>query len=230
MTNFLSFSDHLDINEMLNVSFTEKEINDIDKITKEIFLSENYEETYALYESENLQKLKDAFKRNPDESTFKKILKYLAVAVPTVGTAAMANIMHSAVKVDKLMKATGVKDPNNFPPDVQKKIATSVSKSALKTGLIVALFARLAIGIYRKYTDTCEAKKNTPINWWRCQKDGAVKTKASLKSNYEEARRILQKGKDNEKDIEKLKATFTSKMEYLDEKIGKCEAKIKYLS
>jgi hypothetical protein len=191
MTNFLSFSEHLDINEMLKVSFTEEEINDIDKLTEEIILSENYEEAYALYEGEKFQKLKDAFKRNPDEGAFTRILKYLITGW------------------------TGA----------------AVGELAGPSGAVVGtLFSYLVLAVYRRNTDICESKKNSPINWWRCQKDGAEKAKAILKGKEAETLSALNKKENSKKEIEKFKKVAASKMEYLDKKIEKCDAKIKYLS
>jgi hypothetical protein len=213
MTNILSFSDHLDINEMLNASFTEEEMDNLDKITKEIFLSENYEEAYALYEGERWQKFKDAFKRNPDESTFKKILKYIAGAA-LIGTGARIGGAAGGAAIGKVAKAGAV----------------TGAKAGIAIGNIIGLFGYLAIALYRRNTDICDSKKSSPVNWWRCQKDAAEKTKASLKSNYADALAILSKGENNEKQILKLKEKMDSKNEYLDEKIAKCDLKIKQLS
>jgi hypothetical protein len=221
MTNFLSFSDHLDINEMLNVSFTEEEMDNLDKLTKEIILSENYEEAYALYEGENLQKIKDAFRRNPDESTFKKIVKYYAAswagAYAGIGVGAIAGTVASGVS-GKATKTIG-------------GIPVSKAKHGAGIGNLIGTFLMiLVLSVYRKSTDACQAKKNTPINWWRCQKDAAENTKIKLKQNEAVALSALNKGKDKEKEIAKLKEKVASKIEYLDTKIGKCDAKIKHLS
>lgn len=213
MTNFLSFSEHLDINEMLSTSFTEKEMDNLDKLTKEIILSENYEEAYALYESERWQKFKDAFKRNPDESTFKKILKYMGGAT-LIGTSARIGGAAAGAAIGKVTK-TG---------------AMAGAVTGTNVGSIIGLFGYLAIAMYRRNTDICDSKKSSPISWWRCQKEAAEKTKASLKGSYEDARAILSKGENNEKQILKLKEKMDSKIEYLDEKIAKCDMKIKQLS
>jgi hypothetical protein len=77
MNNYITFSDFIDINEMFNNEINEVEL---EQLSKDIILAETYEESYALYEGETWQKMKDAFKKNPYEADFKKLLMYVGGA------------------------------------------------------------------------------------------------------------------------------------------------------
>ena len=187
MKNILEYNNFVIIDEMYNESFidvvhilTFNYLNDEEAYTNEVY---NFLERYDLIDiSPNIlnEDVLDAFKRNPDESGFKKVIKYLLAYVT-------GNV------------AGGIATIGTF----------AATRGRVQTGdlaMLGGLIGILALAVYRRKKDICNAGKGKYVRdeYDKCNIDAIDMAIKNIKSAEIDSIAALRKANKDEQ-IVKLK-------------------------
>lgn len=202
MNNIINFEEYLLFNKIKDLN--EDELDNINNKILSLFEDDNIYELDNIFEGEKIEALKDVFKRNPEEGTFKKLVKYFLFSTATswAGGAVGAGIGKLAGGGNKVQ--AGIK-----------------IFSFLGTALGI-----LGLALYRRETDNCDAKRNkaNPDKWYDCKKNAAEKTIIKIKSSSIEAINAAKKRNDD-KAVEKIIKSRDEIINRMEDVINKCKNK-----